>query len=154
MTIYTISIGSGARVAGSTVSDALYNVDWSILPEKTAFKVGFSFVSVSVNITSYSSIALLQVHLGDAETYRISTVGTTYAINTSTIGILSPHTLSTTTFLRGEASANNKVYLRIRPNNNVLKVALFTPTGGSWLDNVGAEVPSYVLVLTFETVDN
>ena len=154
MTIYTISIGSEARVASSSVSDALYNVDWFILPENKSFKVGFSFVSTTVNITSLTSIPLLQVNLGDADTYRISTVGTTYAINSSTIGLLTPLTLSSTTFLRGEANANNKVYLRTRPRNNILNVGLFTPTGVFWVDNVGAPVPSYVLVLTFETIDD
>ena len=154
MTIYTISIGSGARVASSSVSDAMYNVDWSILPQNKSFKVGFTFLSTTVNITSFTSIPILQVFLGDADTYRISTVGTTYAIFSNTIGLLAPNTLSTTTFLRGDANANNKIFLRTRPNNNVLNVLLFTPTGGTWVDNVGAPVPSYVLVLTFETIDD
>ena len=54
MAIYTISTGSGARIAGTVVNNANYNVDWSILPANKSFKVGFSFVGATVNVTSYS----------------------------------------------------------------------------------------------------
>ena len=120
--IYTISIGSGTRVAGTAVNNANYNIDWSILPLNKSFTVGFSFVSATVNVTSYTSIALLQVDLGDADTNRISSIGSTYTITSPTMGILIPHTLSTTTFLKGEAQANNKVFIKTRPPNNVLNV--------------------------------
>ena len=153
MAIYTISIGSGARIAGTVVNNANYNVDWSILPAGKSFKVGFSFVSATVNVTSYSLIALLQVDLGNAETYRINTLGSSYTINTNTLGVLMPHTLSATTFLKGEAQANNKVFIKSRPNNNLLTVRLFTPVGTFWTDNVAVIPTSYVLILSFEEVD-
>lgn len=151
--IYTISIGSGTRVAGTAVNNANYNIDWSILPEGKSFKVGFSFVSATVNVTSYTSICLLQTDLGGTDTYRISSTGSTYTISTSTVGILIPHTLSTTTFLKGEAQANNKVFIKSRPNNNVLNIRLFTPTGAFWTDNVAVIPSSYVLILSLEEMD-
>ena len=153
MAIYTISIGSGARIAGTAVNNANYNIDWSVLPANKSFKVGFSFVSATVNVTSYSLLALLQVDLGNAETYRINTLGSSYTINTNTLGILMPHSLSTTTFLKGEAQSNNKVFIKSRPNNNLLTARLFTPIGTFWTDNVSVIPTSYVLILSFEEVD-
>lgn len=153
MAIYTISIGSGTRIAGTPVNNAKYNIDWSILPEGKSFRVGFSFISSTVNITSYTSIALLQADLGGTDVYRISSTGSTYTINSSTVGILTPHSLSTTTFLKGEAQANNKVFIKSRPNNNIFSVNIFTPSGVFWTDNVGAIPTSYVLILSLEEVD-
>ena len=151
--IYTISIGSGTRVAGTAVNNANYNIDWSILPEGKSFKVSFSFVSATVNVTSYTSIALLQTDLGGTDVYRISSTGSTYTINSPTVGILIPHTLSTTTFLKGEAQANNKIFIKTRPVNNVLNVRIFTPTGAFWTDNVAVIPSSYVLILSLEVMD-
>ena len=153
MSIYTISIGSGTRIAGTAVNNADYNLDWSILPAGKSFKVSFSFISSTVNVTSYTSIALLQVDLGGTDVYRISSIGSSFTINTSTVGILTPHTLSTTTFLKGEAQANNNVFIKSRPSNNIFNVRLFTPTGGFWTDNVGAIPASYVLLLSMEEMD-
>lgn len=153
MAIYTISIGSGTRLAGTAVNNANYNIDWSILPANKSFKLGFSFVSSTVNVTSYTSIALLQADLGGTDTYRINSLGETYAINSPTIGILTPHVLSTTTFLKGEAQANNKIFIKSRPSNNIFNVRLFTPTGAFWTDNVAVIPTSYVLILSLEEVD-
>ena len=153
MAIYTISIGSGTRIAGTAVNNATYNIDWSILPANKSFRVSFSFVSSTVNITSYTSIALLQVDLGGTDTYRISSIGSTFTINSPTVGILTPHVLSTTTFLRGEAQANNKIFIKSRPVNNIFTVNIFTPIGAYWTDNVAVIPTSYVLILSMEEVD-
>ena len=153
MAIYTISIGSGTRISGTAVNNATYNIDWSILPANKSFRVGFSFVSSTVNITSYTSIALLQADLGGTDVYRISSIGSTFTINSPTVGILTPHVLSTTTFLRGEAQANNKIFIKSRPVNNIFTVSIFTPTGAYWTDNVAVIPTSYVLILTMEEVD-
>ena len=153
MAIYTISIGSGARITGTAVNNADYNIDWSVLPAGKSFKVGFSFVSATVNVTSYTSICFLQVDLGGTDTYRINALGSTYAINSNTLGLLTPHTLSTTTFLKGEAQANNKVFIKSRPTHNVFNVRLATPLGTFWTDNVAVIPTSYVLILSLEEVD-
>ena len=153
MSIYTISIGSGTRIAGTAVNNADYNIDWSILPAGKSFKVGFSFVSSTVNVTSYTSIAILQSDLGGTDVYRINNLGGTYAINSPTLGVLIPHVLSTTTFLKGEAQANNKIFIKSRPSNNIFNIRLFTPTGASWTDNVAVIPTSYVLILSFEEMD-
>ena len=153
MAIYTISIGSGTRIAGTAVNNAKYNIDWSILPAGKSFKLSFSFISTTVNVTSYTSIALLQADLGGTDVYRISSIGSSYTINSSTVGILTPHSLSTTTFLKGEAQANNNVFIKSRPTSNVLSVSIFTTAGGFWTDNVGAMPASYVLLISLEEVD-
>ena len=91
--------------------------------------------------------------LGNAETCRINTFASSYTINTNTFGVLMPHTLSATTFLKGEAQSNNKVFIKSRPNNNLLTVRLFTSLGTFWTDNVAVIPTSYVLILSFEEVD-
>lgn len=152
--IYTISIGSGTRVTGTTITRANYNINWdTILPENKSFKVGFSFISNTVNITSLTSIPLIAVDLGGSDTYRISATQSTYTNSSNTLGILAPHTLSTTTFLRGEAHANNKSYIKSRPNHNVFNVLIFNTAGAEWTDNVGGVMSNYVLILSFEEMD-
>ena len=152
--IYTISIGSGTRVTGTTITRANYNINWdTILPENKSFKVGFSFISNTVNITSLTSIPLIAIDLGGSDTYRINATQSTYTNSTNTVGLLAPHTLSATTFLRGEAQANNKTYIKKRPVHNVFNVLIFTTAGTEWTDNVGGVMSSYVLVLSFEEMD-
>ena len=153
--IYTISIGSGTRITGTTTTRANYNINWeTILPADKSFKVGFSFLSNTVNITSLTSIPILAVDLGGANTHRISATQSTYTNSSNTVGLLAPHTLSTTTFLRGEAQANNKSYIKSRPIHNVFNVLIFTTAGTEWTDNVGATIGNYVLILSFEEMDD
>ena len=154
--IYTISIGSGTRITGTTTTRANYNINWdTLLPADKSFTVGFSFISNTVNITSLTSIPILAVDLGGANTHRINAVQGSYVNTSNTIGLLSPHTLSTTTYLRGEAHANNKIFIQRRPVHNVFNVLIFNPVGGAeWTDNVGATIGNYVLVLSFEEMDD
>ena len=153
--IYTVSIGSGTRITGTTTTKADYNINWeTVLPDNKSFKVGFSFISNTVNITSLTSIPILAVDLGGANTNRINAVQGTYTNSTNTVGLLSPHTLSTTTYLRGEAHANNKIFIKSRPKHNVFNVLIFTTAGTEWTDNVGATIGDYVLILSFEEMDD
>ena len=153
--IYTVSIGSGTRITGTTTTKADYNINWeTVLPDNKSFKVGFSFISNTVNITSLTSIPIIAVDLGGANTHRINAVQGTYTNSSNTVGILSPHTLSTTTYLRGEAHSNNKSYIKSRPKHNVFNVLIFTTTGTEWTDNVGATIGNYVLILSFEEMDD
>ena len=152
--IYTISIGSGTRITGTTTTKADYNINWeTVLPADKTFKVGFSFIRKTVNITSLTSIPILAVDLGGANTNRINAVQGSYTNSTNTIGLLAPHTLSTTTYLRGEAHANNKIFIKRRPVHNVFNVLIFTTAGTEWTDNVGATIGNYVLILSFEEID-
>ena len=153
MTIYTIVVNSGSKNAGSTTTDAFYNIDWSVLPDNTKFKVGMSFVSDTVNITSYSSIASIYIFIGAVHSYRTSNVGTFSRI-TNIVGNLAPLALSTTTFLQADADKNNKVWLQTRPKNNVFRITISNNTTfAPWTDNVGASINAYILLLTFETVE-
>ena len=153
MTIYTILVNSISKIAGSTTTNAFYNCDWSILPDNTKFKVGFTFVSDTVNITSYTSIAIISVVLGGTNTYRTSSL-TTFTPISNIIGVLTPPILSTTTYLLAEANANNNVWLMSRPVNNVFQVVITSHLGAFWTDNVGAIPTNYVLILSFETEDD
>ena len=152
MTIYTILVNSISKLSGSTTTNATYNCDWSILPENTKFKVGFAFVSDTVNITSYSSIALISITLGGVNTYRTTSLSTFTPIS-SLIGVLTPLALSTTTNLTADASSNNRIWLQSRPKNNVFQVVITAHTGAFWVDNASAIPTNYVLILSFETVD-
>ena len=76
-----------------------------------------------------------------------------YAINSPTLGVLIPHVLSTTTFLKGEAQANNKIFIKSRPSNNIFNVRLATTIGTFWTDNVAVIPTGYVLILSFEEMD-
>ena len=152
MVLYTILVNSISKLAGSTTTNATYNCDWSILPENTKFKVGFAFVSDTVNITSYSSIALISVVIGGVNAYRTSSL-TTFTPIANLVGVLAPLALSTTTVLVADASANNKIWLQTRPRNNTFQVAITAHTGPFWTDNIGAIPTNYVLILSFETID-
>ena len=154
--IYTISIGSGARIdTTTTLMRADYNVNWDeILPNDKSFYVSFSFISSTVNITSLTVIPVIAVSLGSTNTHRIAFPAHTSTPASNTVGILTPHTLSTTTFLRGESSSNYRSFLKSRPVNNVMNVLIFNPTGNvAWTDNVGGVPVSYVLILSLEEVD-
>lgn len=153
MTIYTILVNSISKIAGSTTTNANYNIDWSVLPKDKSFKVGFTFVSDTVNITSYTSIAIISVVLGGTNTYRTSSL-TTFTPISNIIGVLTPPILSTTTYLLAEANANNNVWLMSRPVNNVFQVVITSHLGAFWTDNVGAIPTNYVLILSFETEDD
>lgn len=152
MTIYTLLVNSISKIAGSTTTNAMYNCDWSILPENTRFKVGFTFVSDAVNITSYTSIALISVVIGGVNTYRTSSL-TTFTPISNLVGVLSPLQLSSSTVLMADADKNNRVWLQTRPKNNTFQVAITAHTGAFWTDNVGAIPTNYVLILSFETID-
>lgn len=154
MPVYTVSIHAPFRIAGTTVTNANYNIDWSILPENTSFKVTFSFISDTTNITSLTSIPLLGVFLGGTDAYRINpSTQSTYTVVSNLMGILAPPVLSATTYLRAETTSNTPIYLKTRPIHNVLTVGVFTQQGAFWVDNVGATLTNYSLVLSFETVD-
>ncbi len=153
MTIYTILVNSISKIAGSTTTNANYNIDWSVLPKDKSFKVGFTFVSDTVNITSYTSIAIISVVLGGTNTYRTSSL-TTFTPISNIIGVLTPPILSTTTYLSSGANDNNNIWLMSRPVNNVFQVVITTHLGAFWTDNVGAIPTNYVLILSFETEDD
>ena len=152
MVLYTILVNSSSRIAGGTTTNAFYNMDWSILPSNTKFKVGFTFASDTVNITSLTSIPLISVVIGGVNAYRTS-ISSSYTPISNVIGILRPAQLSTTTYLLAEASANNRIWLQNRPVNNIFQVAITGHTGPFWTDNVGVELPAYVLILSFESID-
>lgn len=152
MTIHTILINSSSKIAGTTTTNAFYNMDWSVLPSDKHFKVGFALATDTVNITSHTSIALVSVVIGGVNCYRTSS-STSYTPISNLIGFITPPVLSTTTYLLAEASANNRVWLQTRPKNNVFQVAITANTGGFWLDNVGATINAYTLILSFEEVD-
>ena len=153
MTIYTILVNSISKIAGSTTTNANYNIDWSVLPKDKSFKVGFTFVSDTVNITSYTSIAIISVVLGGTNTYRTSSL-TTFTPISNIIGVLTPPILSTTTYLSSGANDNNNIWLMSRPVNNVFQVVITSHLGAFWTDNVGAVPTNYVLILSFETEDD
>ena len=94
----------------------------------------------------------MSVVIGGVNTYRTTSLSTFTPIS-NLIGVLTPLALSTTTVLTADASANNRVWLQSRPKNNVFQVVITAHTGAFWVDNASAIPNAYVLILSFETVD-
>lgn len=154
MTIYTVLFKSFTRVAGTTTTNAFYNIDWNgILPENTAFNVRFTFLSNTVNITSLTAPVQILMTLGQHHAYRMSASSST--ISTNLLGFLVPPQLSTTTFLQADNSTNNPIYIDQRPPNMNVQVIISSTVSpfAEWVDNVGATIGAYDLVLTFEPVE-
>lgn len=155
MGIYSVIFKSVTRATGSTTSDAFYEIDWlSILPKDTPFKVSFSFISATVNITSLTSVPQLLVGLGRNRAFRTIGPPTSYIGNTNVLGYLIPPALSTTTYLQADTNTNNPIFLDQRPMVNRVEVTITSAqTGAPWVDNVGASISSYDLVITFESLN-
>ena len=154
MTIYTLLIKSSSRIAGTTTTNAFYNIDWTgFLPENTAFNVRFTSLTSPVNITSLT--APVQVLLGMGQHHETRMSGTSSStVASNFIGFLVPPQLSATTFLQADNSTNNAVYLDRRPPNNTVQIQITSTVApfSEWTDNAGATITSYDLVLTFEPV--
>lgn len=154
MTIYTVLFKSSTRVAGTTTTNAFYNVNWdNMLPENTAFNVRFTFLSPTVNITSLTAPVQILMTLGQHHTYRMSGTSSS-TVSTNLLGFLVPPQLSTTTFLQADNATNNPIYIDQRPSNNNVQVIISSTVSpfAEWVDNVGATISAYDLVLTFEPV--
>lgn len=149
--LYSVVFKSVLRATGTT-TNAVYDIDWSaILPENTAFKVSFTFVSTTVNITSLSSVPILQCQLGQFRVFRIMGASTSSTTSTNVLGHLLPPFLNTSTYLQADSLTNNPIYLAQRPSSNDVEITITSSqTGNFWVDNVGATIPEYDLVISFE----
>ena len=155
MTIYTVLFKSSTRVAGSTTTNAFYNISWeNMLPANTAFNVRFTFLSNTVNITSLTAPVQILMGIGQHHAYRMNTVSSS-TVSTNLLGFLVPPQLSTTTFLQADNATNNPIYIDQRPTNNNVQLMITSTVFPfpDWTDNVGATIGVYDLVLTFEPVE-
>ena len=91
--------------------------------------------------------------LGQHHTYRMSGTSSS-TVSTNLLGFLVPPQLSTTTFLQADNATNNPIYIDQRPSNNNVQVLITSTVSpfAEWVDNVGATISAYDLVLTFEPV--
>lgn len=151
--IYSVVLNSNLKSSG-TVANANYYFDWSVLPN-TKYKVSGCFTSSAVNETSILDIAMLEVQLGQSKVFK-SNATQTRASSTNCIGFLLANSTTTSSFLYGDITTIPPTFLYNRPNTNDFNVKILTNDAIpiEWTDAVGLAITEYILILTFETIDD
>ena len=150
--IYTVVLNSTSKVVGSTTTNALFNFDWSYLPDNEKYKMSYTFCSDAIAMTTLATIPCLYVQLSQSNIYTNSI--TTGATTTNMIGVLSPFNIGAVSFLYADTQINSPIYLNHKPVNNVIKVDILTNASPpvNWADSSAVAVQNYILTLTFETI--
>jgi hypothetical protein len=154
--IVNVVLNSNNKVSGAN-NDAVYSIDWSsILKDRTAYRLHWTYVGQSNVITAASKIAQVQVNFV-MEQYTGSGVG---ASSTFTIGALRTNYVNgTINYLFADDNNNTPIYLANRPYGNTFTVQVLTNDSPPvlWKDNT-AVTPvvngNYILTLSFQEMGN
>ena len=155
--IYNIQLNSNNKVSGIANNSLTYNFDWSVLPDKTAFKVSFSFIAAKNVLMANTSIANVEVDIGQTNCYTTSS--TSFGAQQNKIlGQLYPESVAanntTFSYLFAERDNNPPIYIPIRPNDTSITVNIKNYNGALWLDDAGTPLApnNYILTLIFEEI--
>lgn len=153
-----VILNSNNALAGSTNSNATYNVDWgAILKPNTPYHLHFTYVGQPNTITAASKLAQVSVDFVMENYLNQSSI---YGAPTTThLGMLRSFYLNgTTNYLFADDNNNPPVYLQNRPYNNTFRVQVLTndATPIEWKDNAGVPVANnnYILTLSFSEVES
>lgn len=158
---YNIVLNSASETE-TNKGDITYNIDWSILPENTAFEVYFTLISnvVSVTTTGSTPVPCVYADLGTSNTFEPSKTNIV-ANATQYLGSLCLNGIGSNTFFRTDETMNPPTYLHRRPTNNSFKVQMYlqgnTPSNPSatptiWFFST-ANMPNYIMTLKFYPVE-
>jgi hypothetical protein len=152
--IFNVVLNSNARAnfAATTTSNATYYFDWSVLPEGK-YKLTWVFAGGPCDMAPLDAIPMLEVGLGQASVFRVDP-NATRAASSNVVGILVPNALADAAFLYADLASNPPVFLASKPNSNAFSVRILTNEAPALLfaDANGAQIPEYVLTLSFERV--
>ena len=156
--IVNVILNSNNALAGSTNSNANYNVDWgAILKPNQAYRLHFTYVGQANTITAASKLAQVQIgfqmeqYLGQSSTYGAPTSITIGALRTFYIN-------GTINYLFADDNNNPPIYLQTRPYSNTFNVRVMTndATPIEWKDNAATPVVNnnYILNLSFQECES
>lgn len=147
--VYNVILNSND--AGGSTTSALFNFDWSILPDRP-YQVHYSFNSATVNTVANPQIAMIYSDLFSAtNTYIASNqAGRTTASTSNFIGVAYPYIVSTTSTLHAEDSTSAPIFIHTRPNNNQFTV---TVQSNASAPTPYPSLPAWVMVLQFVPYD-
>ena len=151
--IYNVVLNSYLRAAGSTVNDAAYNFDWSVLPEGK-YKLTWVFIGGPCDMTPLAVLPMLEIGLGQSSVFRVDP-NNVRACSTNCVGILTPNVLADACYLFADLTTNPPIALASRPGSNTFSARLVTNDAVPllFLDANGAMLPEYVLTLSLELVE-
>lgn len=159
---YNIVLNSAIMNATDN-GDITYNIDWSILPENTAFEVYFTLLSNVVSVTTSGStvVPCVYANLGQNNVFEPSKTRVV-ANPTQYLGSLTLNGIGSNTFFRTDETMNPPIYLDRRPINNQFKVQMYLQTDTPSVDLPPptiwffstATMPNYILTLKFFPVEN
>lgn len=156
--IVNVILNSNNALAGSTNSNANYNIDWgAILKPNKAYKLHWTYVGQSNTITAASKLAQVQIafqmeqYLGQSSTYGAPTSISIGALRTFYVnGVIN--------YLFADDNNNPPIYLETRPYSNTFNVRVMTndATPIEWKDNAATPVVNgnYMLNLSFQELES
>lgn len=150
--IYNVVLDSGFPYAnGATLSSQQFYVNWqSILPD-CEFKMSFSFISTAVANYTNTNILGLGLNLGGNK--YVSSQALTKSDTTQFAGFISAvYQSPTATYFYSDTNTNPPVYLKQRPNQNIITAQLCNgiDTTSSFASPV---LTKYILILSFEALN-
>jgi hypothetical protein len=152
--IYNVVLNSNLRsnFATTTTSNAIYYFDWSVIPEGK-YKLTWVFAGGPCDMNPLDAIPMLSIPLGQSSVFRVDP-NATRAASSSVVGLLLPNILSDSCYLYADTTTNPPVFLASKPNSNAFSVRILTNESPDLLfsDANGAQLPEYVLTLSFERV--
>jgi hypothetical protein len=146
----TYSIILNSNLSTGTPTDALFNFDWSVLPDRN-YLVHYSFNSSNMSITSGKVCIISSDIFSHTNTYVAGAqTGRTSAQSSNILGVAYPYIYGATSALHADDSTAPPTYLNTRPTLNQFSVHIKTA------DATPVSYPNlaeWVLVLHFTPVD-
>lgn len=147
---YRVILNSNLATTGSSVNEATFNFDWSILPDRN-YQVHYSFNTANMNIST-GKVCLITSDLFYASNTYVAG-GQEYATqaqSSNILGVAYPYIYGATSALHADDTTSPPLYMNTRPTANQFTIYIKTA------DAVPVDYPSlgaWVLVLHFTPVD-
>ncbi len=139
--VYIDSNQASFATAGNIANE--YYINWASIMPEGSYNVSFSYISQSDDIYGGLEIGTVFCNLGGNNQFKAG------SSSTGVIGFLSIINIGTSNcYLYCESTANPKVYLKQRPNENELIVRICD--GLDTTDDI--ETPHYCMILHFERI--
>lgn len=148
--IYTFAFDSTNYIGGNNNNKRQYVTNWnSVLPERTAFKVTFSYMSVVAAIVNTPTLMTLHMDLGQTSVYQGSS--TPFGFTPFIGNILVGGTDGANEYYYATSTTNPPIYINSRPQYGLTEVRLHQ---GLTVTNYNTPIPAdYVLMVSFEECD-
>ena len=149
-TAETYNVVLNSNLSTGTATDAQFNFDWSVLPDRN-YLVHYSFNSSNMSIAS-GKVCLISSDLFSNSNTFIAGAQTsrTSAQSSNILGVAYPYIYGAVSALHADDSTAPPIYINTRPNNNQFSIHIKTA------DATGVAYPNlaeWVLILQFVPVD-